>query len=559
MCVNPDDAVTPIPGSPANIQLPNMDHIIKDSPKAVYQPTLLGAKLLGWDLAVDTPGVRGAVENFFRKKSEHPEAIRTSNTHHSGRASVTDAHAERKSNAGSMESEGGNKSKSASASKSLNYIATDGDDADLYGWESCHTNLISMDGNATRSKTTSLAPSSVSVSGGAQSNSQGPGNEGKGSIDTSSITKIISAARPKVHAIKKLAAANHKDAPEYLPMDPNLPRDPMVLQLKEKTHNLRLVMILENGALCDEFCKYNYFMYSQENFNFWRDADAFRRLYAPPGAVVIPGQTIRYNTETIFEEKTSQGGGGDEKKTSTTSKTSASSMTPPLWQIVAHAMAMYLKYIVDDGPYEINVGIIRKKNITATIATQDLMPFFELINPDSIIKEDMIEPKTVLLPGTENMLMSRLALLEKTTSLNIRADLFDVAENHIFQLMATDSVPKFLKTTAYHNTMSALIKAGTLKTFGDEENGDKRESLGRKPSNAGVTAGRLSAAKGRTTQTSVDGPRPESPDGEPDQESSQYEGPRQDLAKFAAEKKNSIVSTDKAVVGGASKAEEAAV
>ncbi|KAJ3025385.1 UNVERIFIED_CONTAM: hypothetical protein HDU68_007212, partial [Siphonaria sp. JEL0065] len=524
MCVNPDDAATPVPGSPANVQFPNMEQVIKDSTKAVYQPTLAGAKMLDWDLGVDAPGVRGAVENFFRKKSEHPEP-RTSKVGQSARGSVVEAGSpDRKSNAGSVELEG---KRAQSASKSLNYIAGPEEDADLYGWESCHTHLISMDGTATRSKHNSAVPSTSSVGGTSASAS----NPQVAEREISPISKIIAAARPKVHAIKKQAAANHKDAPEYLPMDPSLPRDPLVLQLKEKTHNSRLVMILENKELCEQFCKYNYFMYSQENFNFWRDADAFRRCYAPADAIVIPGQPIRFKSSSVAEEAMDE----QEKKSGTDRNASSS---PPLWQSVAHAMAMYLKYIVDDGPYEINVGVIRKKNITATVATSDLMPFFELINVDSIIKEDRIEPRTVLLPGTEGMLANRLNILEKAKSLNINADLFDVAENHIFQLMATDSVPKFLKTTAYHNTMSSLIKAGTLKTFNDLDDVlGPRESLNRQPSNvgqagapSGTDSGRLSAAKPRSTQSSDK------------RESTSYEGPKHDLAKFAAEKKNSIVA-----------------
>ncbi|KAJ3281614.1 hypothetical protein HDU79_010605 [Rhizoclosmatium sp. JEL0117] len=498
ICVNPDDAVTPVAGSPASVVFPNMDQVIKDSIKAIYQPTPAGAKYLGWNPEREMPGLTSAMNTLFtRKKSELTESSRQSLNNESARNSVNETN--RKSNSSTKE---GSEISKNPASKSLNFIAGTEEDAELYGWESCHTNLISMDGTKSKSKATSAAPS---VAGSVTSSSPAVNKD----IDNP-ITKILHAARPKVHAIKKLAAANHKDSPEFLPMDPSLPRDPLVLQLKERTHNLRLVMILENPELREQFRKYCLFMYSQENFNFWSEADAYRRLHCKGNELVIPGQPIRTKEPgdpTI-----------DEKK-----------VIPPRWQIVAHAMSLYLKYIVDDGPYEINVGIIRKKNITATVATDDLMPYFELINPENIITENMIEPKTVLLPGTEPMLVSRLPAVEKNAQLLITASLFDVAENHIFQLMATDSVPKFLKTTAYHNTMSALIKAGTLKTFGEEDvgGGERRESS--------------TAARATPSASDAKSPNAESIE-EGGDGANGYEAPKADLAKFAAEKKNSIAA-----------------
>ncbi|KAJ3075754.1 hypothetical protein HDU98_006992 [Podochytrium sp. JEL0797] len=436
-CVNPDDAAPPVVGSPSVGPFQEMDMVmIKDSRKSVYQPTYAGARFLGWDMN-NPPTTGNAVSAFFSNKKKPETVVAGRRESRSGRAS----------NDGSVDGEeGGRKSVGSAvsatsetarqgASKSLTLIPPGDTDEDLFGWESCHSNLISMDGAQSRSKANSGIPSALGTptTGGSIS---------KPSNADDPIYKIITAVRAKAFAIKKQAAATiQKDAPEFLPMDPTLPRDPLVAQAKGASHTQRLAMILENPDLCEQFRKYCHFMFSQENYNFWQDADAFRRLYSSGNTVIVPGQPLTYSDVSVDTSK----------------------VVPPLVQLVSHTMALYLKYIVDDGPYEINVGVLRKKKITATVATDALLPFFELINPDSIVQEERIDPKTVLLPGTENMLTGRLKMLEKDAPLNIGADLFDLAENHIFTLMATDSVPKFLKTPAYHNVMSALIKAGNLK------------------------------------------------------------------------------------------------
>ncbi|KAJ3081148.1 hypothetical protein HK100_009966, partial [Physocladia obscura] len=327
-----------------------------------------------------------------------------------------------------------------------------------------------MDGSKARSKTTSISPAAhnptvisrfsvgqstdVSISSLVVSPSSATGSNGAvdssssstNNNDASPIPRIIASVRQKVYATKKLAAASHRDAPDLLPMDASIPRDPAVMQaFKDLAHAERLATILETPELCDQFRRYNYFMFSQENFNFWKDTDAFRRTYSTPGTLVVPGRALDAADAPAVAAGGAGGGG----------------VSIEAAQTVAHSMAIYLKYIVDDGPYEINVGILRKKKITATVATAALLPFFELVNPDSIVMEAQIEAKNVLRAGSEGMLASRL---DAINCVGITAALFDVAENHIFTLMATDSVPKFLKTRAFHDTVVGLLKAGTLKT-----------------------------------------------------------------------------------------------
>ncbi|KAJ3248488.1 hypothetical protein HDU78_000135 [Chytriomyces hyalinus] len=452
--VNAEDATSPAP-SPT---LPGSAFTgviqIRDTTKSVYQPSLTGVKLLGWDLSMDTPSVTSAVQGFFRaKKTGEPEERPSS------RASITNGTpGGRESILNDDRGDGQSRKSDADSgkppgSKSMTHLDVDSAaDGDFHGWESCHTNLISMDGTkaASRSKTTSIAPTSPHIANGSMSAGT---SVGQVTIDELSankiISKIISAARPKAVAIKKAAAAQYSQAnlPEMLPMDPSIPRDPLVVQLKEKTHTLRLVQILETQLLCEQFRKYNHFMYSQENFGFWSEADAFRRLYSSENAVIVPGQPI------FYKEDAAEG----------------SKPVPPFPQLVAHAMAIYLKYIVDEAPYEVNVGSLRKKTITAAVTCEELLPFFELVNPECIVSDALIDPATVLLPGTEAMLTGRLAGSDGTVSKTMTASLLDVAENHIFALMATDSVPKFLKTTAYHDTMLECIKSGALKRFDDDE------------------------------------------------------------------------------------------
>ncbi|KAI8833106.1 hypothetical protein BJ741DRAFT_710445 [Chytriomyces cf. hyalinus JEL632] len=467
--VNAEDASTPATAPPT---LPGSAFAgaiqIKDSVKAVYQPSLTGVKMLAWDLAMDTPSVTSAVQGFFRAKKtgetdERPSARGSiANTPLGGvspRGRESVANDDQRGDVKNRKSD--TDSEKPPGSKSLTHLDVENaGDVDFYGWESCHTNLISMDGTkaVTRSKNASIVPASP-INGGISAPST-PVN-GQATAEASAankiVTKIITTARPKAFAIKKAAAAQYSQAnlPEMLPMDQSTPRDPLVMQLKEKTHSLRLVQILETQLLCEQFRKYNHFMYSQENFGFWSEADAFRRLYSSENAIVVPGQPILYKEDS-----------GDLTK-----------RVPPFTQLVAHAMAIYLKYIVDEAPYEVNVGSLRKKAITAAVTCEELAPFFELVNPDCIISDALIDPNAILLPGAEAMLAGRLAPLEEAVSKTVTASLLDVAENHIFALMATDSVPKFLKTTAYHDTMLSCIKSGALKRFDDEEGKDTKSEI----------------------------------------------------------------------------------
>ncbi|KAJ3377936.1 hypothetical protein HDU84_008096 [Entophlyctis sp. JEL0112] len=369
------------------------DEISRDSSRVVFHCTALGARVARWE---DVPTIGGF---FARKKSEAIPGSRLS--------SAFDSREVNSPRLSELANEALNKT---GPSKSMTSIASPQvpscgvpNEFDELDWESCHTKLISMDGSKGRAKEPGGSISGPSTPIG------GLPNDGQ-------------------------------DALDLLPMDSTTERDPAVTKFTDRirSHVHRLRVIIDTPKLYEQFRRYMYFMFSQENLNFWKDVDAFRRMYAP-GATVVPGQALALDTETI---------------------------APVTSQIVAHAMAMYLKYIVDDGPYEINVGLVRKKNITNVVATPELMPFFELVDSNCIVNEKQINPDAILLK--EN---------EKEGGLGITAALFDVAENHIFTLMATDSVPKFIKTRAYHDTVSSLIKSGALQIGERSSEGDDDEEM----------------------------------------------------------------------------------
>ncbi|KAI8850128.1 hypothetical protein BC829DRAFT_389898, partial [Chytridium lagenaria] len=179
------------------------------------------------------------------------------------------------------------------------------------------------------------------------------------------------------------------------------------------------------------------------------DVHAFRTAYS--NSLVIPGQALSPDTQPDKDPN-------------------------PL--MIPHAMALYLKYVVNDAPFELNIVIGIRKSIEAVITQTS--QYMQHIDPDSIAVEEKIDPSKVLLDsGAETLAKFPKALP------GIVASMFDSAEHHIFHLMANDSVPKFIKTKMYGDIMTELFVSGrdtdTLAGIGNA-NADEGPVVRRKSS-----------------------------------------------------------------------------
>ncbi|RKO93195.1 RGS domain-containing protein [Blyttiomyces helicus] len=198
-------------------------------------------------------------------------------------------------------------------------------------------------------------------------------------------------------------------------------------EMKE-TNAMKMSTIFALPDLRNPFRAYLASMYCEENFGFWADAERFRIAY--------DGDDVDHVliTESQFKATATAGSHDD-----------------PL--LIPHAIAIYLKYIVTDAPFEVNIGSNLKRQIGEVM--EIAKPFFGMIDVKSFRMESTIDPDTLLMPGIK--LDSFPTNLAKFGPM-----MFAPVEAHIFRLMAGDSVPKFIRTEIYQQTAAKLTREGIL-------------------------------------------------------------------------------------------------
>ncbi|KAJ3037713.1 hypothetical protein HDV00_001362 [Rhizophlyctis rosea] len=261
-------------------------------------------------------------------------------------------------------------------------------------------------------------------------------------------------------------------------------------QLKE-SNTTKLATILKLSNLRAAFRSFLQSMYCPENIDFLEDTERFRLMYG--------GQT-RSLEDLVFVEESQFG-----RRASTLQKPSGmpahipesitevdsapssarpsvvashlQDLPPPITVdplLIAHAIALYLKYVPRDAPQEVNIGSNLKKQIGEIVS--QVSNLFPLINtatfsapPPSLPTSTgshrlsiagppsipLIDPTKILQPGTQ---LSAFP----TEVPGFNPDMFATAEAHVFRMLAGDSVPKFLKTDAYHTIMAKLWSEGVL-------------------------------------------------------------------------------------------------
>ncbi|KAJ3112289.1 hypothetical protein HDU96_004733 [Phlyctochytrium bullatum] len=395
--------------------------IFKDAKSGVYQPTQNGCKLARWSVEFDVAKKKLAVRAEGLEDDDGRDYL--SPTSPVDGESPLSSPSKSPSNRNSFYTQ-----KDKAAAVTSNDNLTKPTAAEMFEWEVCHLNPISMDGSEGRAGT------------------GGNKNQAFGSKDAVvTAASLAAAARSKriSHIGSGRSTSISGQAGTSAPrrasesVRPSASEDPnkanfSVDQIKE-SNPTRLVQILTNEDLRKSFHEFVRSMFCEENLYFWEDVHAFRTAYS--GGIVIPGQALTLDQ----------------------------SNREPNPMLIPHAMALYLKYVVSDAPFELNIVIGIKKPIEAAIAQTS--EFMQFIDPDSIASEDKIDPSKILVKSA--------TALEKfpATLAGFTASMFDHAEHHIFQLMANDSVPKFIKTKMYADIMTELFVSGRIMWRGPASNG----------------------------------------------------------------------------------------
>ncbi|KAJ1550635.1 hypothetical protein HK096_005851 [Nowakowskiella sp. JEL0078] len=185
---------------------------------------------------------------------------------------------------------------------------------------------------------------------------------------------------------------------------------PFVIETSQETGGARLNQILVNPQLCEAFGEYLKQSYCHENLAFWMDIELFRQNFQ-----------IRESAVTMTQ-------------------------TQDQPMLVPHAIAIYKKYIVMDSPFEVNIVSNIKNEIQALM--EKVKDCFSLISDITVSSSDLIQM---------DELLHGVSISQFPVSLEgFSGNMFSSAHSHIFRLMATDSVPKFMKTTSFKTLVNIL-------------------------------------------------------------------------------------------------------
>ncbi|GMK57276.1 hypothetical protein CspeluHIS016_0401100 [Cutaneotrichosporon spelunceum] len=185
------------------------------------------------------------------------------------------------------------------------------------------------------------------------------------------------------------------------------------------SHTARLKQILEEPALRSLFREFLRANFCEENLSFWLDVQDFKRRFnTSSSAAAAPGAL-----------PTQRGQG-------------LQAMERHQQDLISMAFVIYNTYLAPASPCELNI---------------DHQLRGELISYMNEILEDKNADKAEILPGVGNSLHA--------SQLQNMVFLYERIQTHIFRLMATDSVPKFVKTERFLSLMRSVFQYNE----GDEE------------------------------------------------------------------------------------------
>ncbi|BEJ14880.1 hypothetical protein CspHIS471_0406470 [Cutaneotrichosporon sp. HIS471] len=178
------------------------------------------------------------------------------------------------------------------------------------------------------------------------------------------------------------------------------------------SHTARLKQILEEPALRSLFREFLRANFCEENLSFWLDVQDFKRRFnTSSSAAAAPGAL-----------PTQRGQG-------------LQAMERHQQDLISMAFVIYNTYLAPASPCELNI---------------DHQLRGELISYMNEILEDKNADKAEILPGVGNSLHA--------SQLQNMVFLYERIQTHIFRLMATDSVPKFVKTERFLSLMRSVFQ-----------------------------------------------------------------------------------------------------
>jgi len=224
--------------------------------------------------------------------------------------------------------------------------------------------------------------------------------------DRSGISSALSDAVDRQHMTAQLKDLFLSD------MD-----DPQSWVKEQSSSTNRLRAILDEPMLRGLFREYLRSNYCDENLGFWLDVSEFRR---------------RFST-------TSSASGGRISSQNKTSGNATSAMEVHQQHLVSAAMQIYQTYLAPMSPNELNID----HNLRGEVVN-----FIQKAQLDNAASGDApIALKKAPDGSPEGEIYSGIAL--RATQVQTLLRHYEKIQDHIFRLLATDQVPKFIRTVSY--------------------------------------------------------------------------------------------------------------
>lgn len=231
---------------------------------------------------------------------------------------------------------------------------------------------------------------------------------------------------------------------------------PQPWESAKDTNTSRLTTILNIPPIRTAFHTFLASLFCQENFDFMVDVERFRLCYDTFHAAASIDNLDKHSKQIVTQVHETQ---AHEKSTADTEIHPHSTLIP-------HAMILYLKYIPKTAPHELNIPSNLQKHLTTLAsALEEFFPHFLDHN------EVLLEPSPPINPTSPEFINVVQTLppefWKKTQTVEgFEPWMFSSAEAHIFQVVAGDSVPKFVKTDTYRGLMSEAWEKGLLPAPG---------------------------------------------------------------------------------------------
>ncbi|KAJ3158987.1 hypothetical protein HDU86_002156 [Geranomyces michiganensis] len=223
-----------------------------------------------------------------------------------------------------------------------------------------------------------------------------------------------------------------------------------VWETGKETNASRLTTILMIPALRTAFQKYLATMFCQENYDFMVDVERFRLCYDSPLRAAQSTEMLDPSSKPIvstIQKRRSIANPSDARRAS----------------LFPHAVALFLKYVAKGSPFELNLPSKLQTHLRATMAPAQ--PFFDQFSAAlDLTTTDPLDPTSAAFTSLVRELPDEFWTLRGDAAVDdsVGPWMFATAEAHIFQMVAGDSVPKFVKTEGYKTLMRKLWEDGTL-------------------------------------------------------------------------------------------------